>query len=1031
MDPELPTYNMPWLVELTGLLDVDALRAALAAALSRHEALRTTLREVDGEPVQVVAAEASLAWRLTDLSSALEPDEAARERTERLARQPFDLRQGPLLRAELLRLGPQRHQLVVVCHRVVGDGRSVGILLEQLVDDYVGKPVPAPPIQYPDFAAWQADRAAAWRGAEEFWRSTLAGAPTTVELAGVRPRRPRPSHRGAVAEFVVPSSVVGPLREVARSRGTTLFPVLLAGYAATVGRLAGRTDLLVGVPVAGREPAETERVVGLFVNTLALRLRPRRDASFVAFVAEVAATLAAASAHQELPFDRVVEVCQVPPDATRSALVQVMFQRAESLAPVRTDGLRWVPRILDNGGATVDLSLTVSEIDDGSVRGALTYATDLYDAPWAGRFVDCLLTLLGRVSGQPTAPLGAVDILSSRERARVAGDFATGANLPDGPGTAIGLLSGVAGDEPARIAGSLRALGVGPESRVGICLPRDERLVSAVLGVWWAGAAYVPLDPAFPPARLAAMVADSGLRIVLGSGPFADSEGASQRGTSEERTERAGEPGWQCEGAGVTSVGYADALRGEPVPCVDLPAQAAAYTIFTSGSTGRPKGVTVSQGNVAALLRAFRALLPLGPDDHLVAVTTLSFDISVLELLLPGLCGARVTVADAETAMDPNALRRLLRETGATAMQATPATWRALAISGGVPETVRLRLCGGEALPRDLAVELVGDGAQLWNVYGPTETTVWSAAGRVEPSEPVRVGPPIPGTRMYVLDGALCPVPIGVTGEVFLGGAGVARGYHDKPGLTAERFVPDPFSANGERLYATGDLGRWCPDGRVELLGRADHQVKLRGFRIEIEEIEAMLRSSPGVSDAAVALVSDPDPRLVAYVVGSAEGLAGRLAGALPEYMVPALFQELDHLPRTPNGKLDRSALPAPRIQAQTPSRGPSTPTEEGLVPIWQELLRLEQPPGADDNFFVLGGHSLTAITLLARVRDELGVEVPLRELFNHPTIAGLAELVETIRAEGGSVAPRPPAGLSGDDPDDEELEALLRELLA
>jgi acyl carrier protein len=319
----------------------------------------------------------------------------------------------------------------------------------------------------------------------------------------------------------------------------------------------------------------------------------------------------------------------------------------------------------------------------------------------------------------------------------------------------------------------------------------------------------------------------------------------------------------------------------------------------------------------------------------------------------------------------------------------------------------------------------------LWNVYGPTETTVWSAAGLVEPGEPVRVGPPIPGTRMYVLDDALRPVPVGVTGEVFLGGAGVAWGYLDRPGLTAQRFVPDPFSPTGERLYATGDLGRWNPDGRVELLGRIDHQIKLRGFRIEIEEIETVLRSCPGVSDAAVALVSDPDPRLVAYVVGPTDGLAGRLAGKLPEYMVPALWQELDHLPRTPNGKLDRAALPAPRIQAQTPSRGPSTPTEADLVPVWQELLRLEQPPGVDDNFFVLGGHSLTAIILLARVRDELGVEVPLRELFNWPTIAGLAELVETIRAEGGSVAPRQPAPGSGDDPDDEELDALLRELLA
>jgi acyl-coenzyme A synthetase/AMP-(fatty) acid ligase/acyl carrier protein len=411
-------------------------------------------------------------------------------------------------------------------------------------------------------------------------------------------------------------------------------------------------------------------------------------------------------------------------------------------------------------------------------------------------------------------------------------------------------------------------------------------------------------------------------------------------------------------------------------------------------------------------------------------VTTLSFDIAVLELLLPPLCGARVTVADAETAMDANALRRLLQNVGATAMQATPATWRALVTSGGVPETVRLRLCGGEALPRDLAADLLTDGAELWNVYGPTETTVWSAAGRVSPNDPVRVGPPIPGTRMYVLDEALRPVPVGVTGQVFLGGAGVTRGYHGKPSLTAQRFVPDPYSTCGERLYATGDLGRWDPDGRIELLGRMDHQIKLRGFRIEIEEIETALRSCAGVTDAAVALVTEPEPRLVAYVVGPTEDLAGQLTRRLPEYMVPSLFEPLDRLPRTPNGKLDRAALPAPSLRAPTPSRAPQTATEIELAQVWQDVLKLDQTPGVEDNFFVLGGHSLTAIALLARVRDAVGVEIALRELFNRPTIAGLVEALEAARAHGSSVPQQPPQRWP-EDMDDKELDDLLRELLS
>ncbi|MEV0974394.1 non-ribosomal peptide synthetase [Microtetraspora glauca] len=547
-------------------------------------------------------------------------------------------------------------------------------------------------------------------------------------------------------------------------------------------------------------------------------------------------------------------------------------------------------------------------------------------------------------------------------------------------------------DRVGRLAAVLRGRGVGPEVPVGLCLDRSPGMIVAMLAVWAAGGAYVPLDPAFPEERLRLMREDAGMELVL-TQPSVDARLFDGIRDVVELS-RDGTP------LGAVSEGRRDSHDPRDG---DGPVGELAYLMYTSGSTGRPKGVAVPHRAVVNLLESFASLLELTPRDAWLAVTTLSFDISVLELLLPLACGARVVVASAHETADGRALRSRAVAEAVTVMQATPASWRILLDSGGVPEGIRTRLCGGEALPRDLADALLGDGARLWNVYGPTETTVWSTAGRVAPSPaPVDLGEPIGRTSVRILGPDGIPVPAGEAGELHIGGAGVARGYRGMPARTAERFLPDPFSdVPGARMYATGDLAR-MRDGRLHYLGRADQQVKVRGFRIELGEIESVLRSAPEVGNAAVGVCDGPDglPRLVAYVVrgdGGAEELwpvlRDRLRRHVPEYMVPAHLVVLDALPLTPNGKLDRNALPSPEwTRARTtPYRPPATALEEELVTMWGDVLGIEEPIGVDDDFFELGGHSLTATQIIARIQARFTVAVPIVVLFEHPTIAELA----------------------------------------
>ncbi|MFJ2033342.1 amino acid adenylation domain-containing protein [Streptosporangium sp. NPDC087985] len=571
------------------------------------------------------------------------------------------------------------------------------------------------------------------------------------------------------------------------------------------------------------------------------------------------------------------------------------------------------------------------------------------------------------------------------------------------------------------LAAVLREWGVGPEVPVGLCMERTPGMVVAVLAVWAAGGAYVPLDPAFPEDRLRLMREDARIELVVtqsGVDPgllrgVPRVLSIAQDGTvpiaRRNRTRRTPGPETTLDhGAGLGHEAAPAGLATRPIPASG-PAAELAYLIYTSGSTGRPKGVAVPQRAVANLLGSFSRRLELTPEDSWLAVTTLSFDISVLELLLPLVSGARVVVASAREAADGRELRDLAAAEGITVMQATPATWRILLEAGGVPETVRTRLCGGEALPRDLADALLGADVDLWNVYGPTETTVWSTAGMVRPGpSAVDLGEAIDETSLYLLDEGGNPVADGEVGELHIGGTGVARGYHGMAAQTAARFLPDPFTDRpGARMYATDDLARITAEGRLEYLGRADQQVKIRGFRIELGEIETVLRSAEEVRHAAVGVCDGPDglPRLVAYVVPTAgpgdlwPALRERLRLSLPDYMVPAHLVTVDALPLTPNGKLDRRALPPPRWTATrtVPYRAPSTPVEDELTVMWAEVLGVEEPVGVDDDFFELGGHSLTAARIIARVQARFGAAMPIVALFEHPTVAGLALQVDSL----------------------------------
>ena len=1023
-DPGTALYHIPAPLRVCGVLDAGVLERALEAVVARHEALRTVFRAVGGEPVQVVGACAPARLEVADLR-ALPAEEREAEmgrRVHEAARRPFDLERGPLLRLLLVRLADDEQVLLPVMHHIVSDGWSMGIFARELWALYdafrAGRPDPLPELslQYADVAVWQRgsmagetlERELAW------WTERLSGAPPALDLPADRPRPARRSHAGAMLERVFPPARVRALHEAARREGATLYMVLLAALDVVLARWSGAEDVLVGTPVANRPDPEVEGLVGFFANTLVVRAGLAGNPTFAEVVGRVREATLAAQEHQDVPFEKVVEALGVERDLSRTPLFQVFFilQNAGSAYAESAPGLTVAPLGMEGESAKFDLTVGLRERPDGTLVMALEYATALFDAATVERFADHLETLLAAAAAAPGMRIHDLPLMPEAERRRVVEEWnatarglspalvhervsARAAAAPEAvavTGRDGTLTYGELEARSNRLARHLRSLGAGPGALVAVAVERGAAMVAALLGVLKSGAAYLPVDPDYPAGRVEHMLADSGARILLSQQLLA---AALPRGGAEVVLLDAGQP-------------WAAAHSASPLEPAAGPDDLA-YVIYTSGSTGRPKGVQVRHGGVAAFLDAMAVAPGIAPEDVLLAVTTLSFDIAVLELFLPLTAGARVVVAGRGETADPALLREAIGRAGATVMQATPATWRMLAASGWTPPAGLKLLSGGETLPRELADALLAGGAELWNLYGPTETTVWSTAIRIEPGAPVTVGRPIANTRVYVLDGYGNPTPVGVPGELVIGGAGVARGYLGKAELTAEKFVPDPFAASPEaRMYRTGDRARWRADGTLELLGRLDTQVKVRGFRIELGEIESVLREHPAVADAAAAVREDApgDARLVAYLV-AAQGAAlllGELRGALrarlPEYMVPSAFVALDALPLTPNGKVDRKRLPAPDALADEAAYvAPATPTEEALAAIWAELLRLPRV-GTAESFFDLGGHSLTATQVMARVRVALGVTLPVRVIFEARTVAELAKRVDEAKGE-------------------------------
>ena len=1042
--PGNPFYNIGGAHRLGGRLRADRFAAAVDFVVRRHESLRTSFGEVELEPIQIVHPRPEVRPRQIDLG-AIPSSEAESLRLGALqVAMPFELSRAPLLRLWLVRL-PAEDVLHYVIHHIVSDAWSIGVLVSELTAAYAaiaagGSPrLPDLPVQYADYALWQHEWFERGELARQldYWRTVLSGAPAT-ELPTDRPRPPVATYRGR--RFLAPldRALEDSLRQVSRERQASPFMVLLAAFEGLVSRYVGQEDVVVGMPIANRQRSEVEGLIGFFVNTLVLRTDLSGSPTFSTAVERIRDTALGAFAHPDLPFERLVEELSPQRDLARNPLFQLMFNLVDTRAAADrgAEGARPVRPIRPQGGAErshpanalFDLQVYVVETADAFDLN-WEWASDLFEEATIRRLARSYQTLLGEALARREVLLSELPLLAAPERSELIA-AGTGGALGVAPllvheaiaaqaertPAAIAVVAGAETltytemvDRANRLSRRLRRLGVGVESRVGIAVERSLALPVATLGVLGAGASYVPLDPAYPAERLAYMAADAGLAAVI---------------VSEGLDDPARFAGYAPIAMPITLLGTVEGeLDSSPIPSGAV-AENLAYTIYTSGSTGKPKGVELSHGALANFLASMIERPGVSASDVLVAVTSLSFDIAGLELYAPLCVGARTVIARQEEVMGGALLGDLLARSGATLLQSTPSGWRVLLGSGWPGDPKLKALVGGEALPPALASELRGKVGALWNMYGPTETAVWSAIDEVGEG-PISIGRPIAATGLYAVDAHGGLLPSGVPGELWIGGAGVARGYHGRPDLTAERFLPDAYSGRpGARLYRTGDLARRLADGRFECLGRIDNQVKVRGFRIELGEIESVLAAHPHVAQSVVVARALPgaEPELVAYFVAKGEEgepaadapaaaeLRAHLKERLPDYMVPAWFVRLEALPTTPNGKVDRRALPDPARGARAGAGGeaPGTEMERRVASIWSAVLHLpEGGPGLDDDFFDLGGHSLVALKVQAQLERDLGQSVPLVLLFRHPTVRQLAAALEAKARQAESATGR------------------------
>ncbi|MFG0382325.1 amino acid adenylation domain-containing protein [Pseudomonas sp. zbq_18] len=1049
LDPSNGAYHMPAGLDLQGRLDRQALQAAFDQLEARHEALRTRFVEVGGEARQRIQAPQGQRIDWFDLRElpASEREVEARDYAQKLLSRPFNLASEPLLRVSVLRLADQEYRLLLVQHHIVSDGWSMQRFIGEFAAAYAAfaegrtAQFAALPLQYADYAQWQRDWLKSSEATRqlEYWKARLGEHQPLLELPTDHPRPAQGARQGLRWRFELSPLLTAQLRALAQREGSTLFSLLLAAWQTLLHRYSGQEDIRVGVPVAGRSLAEMDGVLGCFINTLVLRGGPAGLKPFRELLGELAQASRDALANQELPFDQLVEALQPTRSLSHHPLFQVTFnhQQVDFSALGCLPGLRVQPHDPGAAGAQFDLALDTEEAADGSLSGFVSYAAELFEARTVARLARHFVRLLEGICADPSQPIGLLPLLEEDEQAQLATwndtakDYGQLVNLserisqqaartPQAPALVFGEQTLSYAELDARInqlANRLRSLGVQRGSLVGISLERSLELVIGLHAIVRAGAAYVPLDPEYPLERLAYLLEDSGVDLLLSHSAL---------------VERLPLP------AGLKALGLdREDCSAEPVtpPAVSLQGNDLAYVIYTSGSTGKPKGAGNSHEALANRILWMQEAYQLGAGDVVLQKTPFSFDVSVWEFFWPLITGACLAVAAPGDHRDPQRLVELIQRHKVSTLHFVPSMLQAFLLHPDVEQCQSLTrvICSGEALPAELQGRTFQrlPGASLYNLYGPTEAAIdvshWTCVE--EGRHAVPIGRPIANLRLHILDAQLNPVPQGVPGELYIAGVGLARGYHRRPELTAERFLPDPFNSEGGRMYRTGDLVRWRADGAIDYLGRIDHQVKIRGFRVELGEIEAQLGAQPGVAEAVVvARDSQIGKQLVGYLVADPlpadesawlAGIKAALKAELPEHMVPSILMRLDRMPLSPNGKLERRALPEPVWQARV-YRAPQSEREIALAAIWQEVLEVAQV-GLDDNFFELGGHSLLATQAVALLRQRLGLELPLRAFFEAENLVALAANLDG----------QAPAAAEEEDQDLRDMAALLDELEA
>ena len=998
--PGSQIYNLPCVFRLVGPLDVDVLERSFSEIITRHEILRATFTVENGEPVHIIAPPYRLNLSIVDMSDQ-EPitDETFFPMLRQETKVPFDLTKGPLIRIKLIRLRPTEHILFWMTHHMVWDGWSFDIMLDELASVYpafsqgMPSPLPEMTIQYADYAVWQKD----WLKSKDlerqfsYWHKQLGGERTALQLPLDKTRPAQASRRGGRVRFDLPNSLVMALKTLGNQEDATLFMVLLAAFEVILSRYSGQEDFTIGCPMWGRTRPEIEKLIGFFTNNVVLRINLEGSPSFREVIRRVRKTSLDAYTNHAIPFERIVEQWK---DSNKTSFFQVLFSYQDARKRPLQMGEVHITQLpaphLD--ACPFDLLLWFKETQT-ELMSRLDFNTDVFTQSTMERFVNHLRVVLNGIIENPDAPIAAVPLLTEFERRQLLYEWnATEKDYPRAAGmhelferqavrtpnrTALEyadsrLTYAELDKRSNRLARFLQECGAGPGHSIGISLERSPAMVEGVLAILKCGAAFAPLDTDFPQERLSYMISDAHLRIIVtNDSVLARLPQCDARIISLDRD-------------GPAIAGYSDTkplIIGFNPECV-------AYVIYTSGATGTPNGVQIPHRAVVNFLTSMSDEPGLTQDDIVPALSPLSFDMAVLELFLPLCVGAVSLLVSREEAMNGALLADRLNRSGATVIQATPATWRMLHAAGWQGSSTLKILCGGEMFPRDLAKELLPKAGSVWNMYGPTEATVWSTCHQVSDAEkPLLIGRPIANTKVYLLDRNLQPVPVGVKGELSIGGKGVALGYLNRPALTERNFIRNPFSENGgEMLYKTGDMAKFHGDGNIEFLGRIDNQVKIRGLRVELGEIESVLGASEAIDQVAVTTVapSSEDVRLVAYIVPKADAsytiteLRNYLRSKLPDYMIPQHFVELDAMPLTPNGKIDRKRLPVPTelcVESDETFAAARSAGEKYLSSLWCELLGKERV-GIHDNFFEIGGYSLLSMIAVSRIEKETGTRL-------------------------------------------------------